>query len=82
MREYEKHIAHTHKEKEGTSWCGEKIYEWAFVNIDHAVYNTYNMGRLIPCERCAAAVAGYLLENLSTLKRKELLTIEERDDSR
>ena len=60
MKDSEKHIAHTHKEKEGTSWCGEGIYEFAFVSIDHAVYNAQNKGHLIACEKCVAAITGVL----------------------
>lgn len=55
-------IRHTHEEMKTTSWCGRQLwgYEWAFVDIDHAVYNAMNSGRLLACKECVAKVVATL----------------------
>ncbi len=54
-------IEHTHADKTGTSWCGKKVaLEWTFENIDHAVYNQLNEGRLTPCSDCVAKIVSLL----------------------
>lgn len=60
--EYINCIRHTHAEKLKESWCGRQVdlFEWTFMNIDHAAYNALNGGRLVACPDCVKAVEATL----------------------
>jgi len=59
--EHIKCIAHTHADKIGVAWCGRRlVHEWAFVDIDHAVYTVEQKQRLVPCQACVAAICQIL----------------------
>jgi len=49
--EYIKCIQHTHVDLPETSWCGEKLFsfDWAFQDIDDAVYSVQQGSRQVPC---------------------------------
>ena len=52
--EYIRCILHTHADLPKTSWCGEKLssFDWAFQNIDDAVYSVQRGSLSIPCPDC------------------------------
>ena len=52
MSEVVKHIMHTNADNKGTSWCGRQLFGFNFINIDHAIYNIINEGRLLACKKC------------------------------
>ena len=58
--DYIKCIAHNmHREdSDKYSWCGRKIliFEFHFLDIDHAALNGENKGRLVACPECVAAI--------------------------
>lgn len=60
--EYIKCIQHTHAELQKTSWCGRKLYsfDWAFQDIDHAVYSVQSGSCQIPCPECLDKIYGVL----------------------
>lgn len=60
LKEYEKHIQQTHADLKDKAWCGADIVDWAFINIDHAVYNNKSNGRLVPCEKCVLEITKVL----------------------
>lgn len=56
LKSWQRHIKHTHKEKQGTAWCGawtEML--WCYLDIDHAAYSAPN-DRIQPCPACLEAV--------------------------
>lgn len=64
MSDYINHILQTSKDKEHLAWCGKKLYgEFVFVDIDHAVYNNINGGRLLPCKKCVSVIIKHLQNN-------------------
>jgi hypothetical protein len=64
--EYVRCIQHTHAEREGTSWCGKKIFsfDWVFQDIDHATYATLNGSRQVPCPNCVSVIISSLENEL------------------
>jgi hypothetical protein len=57
MKDFEKHVKHTHADHEGKTWCGRPVgLEWAFENIDHAAYERMRDGRLLICDECLDAI--------------------------
>ncbi len=56
--DYIKCIQHTHTERDKTSWCGKSLstFDWAFQDIDHAVYAIMSEARQVPCSECIAAI--------------------------
>ena len=54
MKEYQKHIKSTFKDKEFMSICGEVLNygEFVFEDIDHAFYTILMKGRLQCCPKC------------------------------
>ncbi|MBA1366799.1 hypothetical protein [Burkholderia gladioli] len=54
-------IGRTHVDFYGQSWCGRNIRsEFHFLDLDHAVENNRQGGRLVPCPACVAAATAYL----------------------
>jgi len=50
-----------HNGDTGYSYCGRRLsgYEWAFLDLAHAIGNAENRGYLVACPGCmAAAVKG------------------------
>ena len=47
-------IRQTHAERSTMSWCGRRIepFEWTFTDVDHALYNILNQGRILVCPDC------------------------------
>lgn len=66
MNEWERHVAHTHTEKQGQSWCGVTIAGWHFVSIDHAAYSAPR-DYVQPCPACKAAIIDALGREDSSL---------------
>lgn len=63
MKEYVKHIMHTHHGEEARSWCGEQNemqMTWGFISLDHAAYNAIRGGRLLACPECVRAAVSAL----------------------
>jgi hypothetical protein len=62
--EYIKCIQHTHVDLPKTSWCGEKLFsfDWAFQDIDHAVYSVQQGSRQVPCPDCLKKIYEVLNE--------------------
>ncbi len=58
MKDYQKHIRHTHAEKKRTAWCGAALteFDWTFQDIDHAAYTVMNGSFQQPCPECVKAV--------------------------
>jgi hypothetical protein len=52
--DYIKCIQHNHPDLPKTSWCGEKLssFDWAFQDIDHAVYSVQFGSWQVPCPDC------------------------------
>ena len=54
-------VRHTHEDKKRMSWCNrELVGEFYFLDIDHAVYNRMNEGRLTTCRDCVREIKKYL----------------------
>jgi hypothetical protein len=51
-------IKHTHADRLKESWCGRTLYsfDWAFQDIDHAVYSIQSEARQVPCPACLEAI--------------------------
>lgn len=51
-------ITDTHGDAKGASWCGKApdVFEWRFMDIDHAAMSGRNGGYLTVCPRCRSAV--------------------------
>lgn len=59
--DYVRCIGRTHRDFYGQSWCGRNIRpEFHFLDLDHAVENNRQGGRLVPCPACVAAATAYL----------------------
>jgi hypothetical protein len=53
MKEYERHIADTHLDNIGFSWCKKKIKkESCFKNVDHAAISSRTVEKIAPCKKC------------------------------
>lgn len=54
------HIRHTHEEKKVLAWCGSPLSntEWAFENVDHALYTLVREASQTPCNDCRRKIEG------------------------
>ncbi len=55
LKEYQRHIADTHEERKGLSICGERIFGWHYMDVDHA-FMSAPRDYMQPCPACAAKV--------------------------
>lgn len=57
LHDWEKHILNT----KNTTWCGLPVAaaEWCFIDLDHAVINSKNGGRLTACPQCLDAAKNF-----------------------
>lgn len=55
-------VRHTHEDLKTQSWCGRRleVFEFAFMDADHAAENGRQGGRLVACGECAAAITAAL----------------------
>lgn len=49
-------IRHTHADMLGKVWCGGEPSGWDFISADHAAENGRQLGRLVACRKCVAAI--------------------------
>ena len=52
MKEYQRHIE---SQVKGKSLCGEDIFDWSYVDVDHA-FLSIPRDRIQPCPKCAKVV--------------------------
>lgn len=55
MSEYVKCIKRTHDDYSHLTWCGKRVQDFCFVDLDHAAENGNNQGRLVACKNCTKA---------------------------
>lgn len=62
LQEWQHHVRQTHAQRTSLAWCGVPLcsFDWAFVNIDHAVHTVQQLSRLQPCPDCARAIVAEL----------------------
>lgn len=64
MKSFEKHItdnSKTTKESGKKSYCGKEVnLLWAFIDVEHAILNNQNGGRLLPCKSCVVEISKIL----------------------
>jgi hypothetical protein len=56
MKEWERHIRHTHVDRKDSAWCGARLtqFDWCYLDIDHAAYSAPR-DRIQPCPDCVVA---------------------------
>ncbi|MBW5285982.1 hypothetical protein [Burkholderia gladioli] len=65
-------IGRTHRDFYGQSWCGRNIRsEFHFLDLDHAVENNRQGGRLVPCAACVAAATAYFASPAPAISESE-----------